>query len=122
MIRLTIDFKVTDEAALTAAALDAFDNNGGDRDKDYDHPVHFDPAYQFFEIIPDVPGMEILHWSSKSFPAVDWHEQHRRLTEDGWRQGRDGLWRNDRFGGSYKTENALKRIGSVRGEVTREED
>ena len=45
-------------------------------------------------------------------------ETPEELIEDGWRQGKDGLWRNDRFGGSYKTENALQRIGSKRGEIT----
>lgn len=25
----------------------------------------------------------------------------------GWRQGRDGLWRNDTYGGSYKLDNAI---------------
>jgi hypothetical protein len=47
-------------------------------------------------------------------------DDERRLVEDGWRlSDRDGLWRNDRFGGSYKIENALQRIGSRRGEVTK---
>lgn len=43
----------------------------------------------------------------------------QELIADGWREGDDGLWRNDRFGGSYKLENALRRIGSQRGEETR---
>lgn len=42
-----------------------------------------------------------------------------RLERDGWRKGNDGLWRNNRFGGSYKHTNAVKRIGSQHGEVTR---
>lgn len=46
-------------------------------------------------------------------------QQEALLVLDGWRQGpRDGLWRNDRFGGSYKTKNTLRRIGSRRGETT----
>lgn len=48
------------------------------------------------------------------------------LLKDGWREGKDGLWRaytfnglgDLRFGGSYRVENALKRVGSKRGEVT----
>lgn len=46
-------------------------------------------------------------------------EQTNELLRDGWRQGNDGLWRNDRFGGSYKRTNALARIGSQHGEATR---
>lgn len=41
-----------------------------------------------------------------------------RLYTDGWHEGRDNLWRNDRFGGAYKLENAIQRLGSFAGEVT----
>lgn len=53
-------------------------------------------------------------------PHPPWNEARVALENDGWRQGpRDGLWRNDRFGGAYKTENALIRIESKDGEITR---
>lgn len=31
------------------------------------------------------------------------------LAAHGWRLGRDGLWRTDRFGGAYRTDSALLR-------------
>lgn len=30
------------------------------------------------------------------------------LRNHGWRQGRDRLWRNDTYGGSWRTENAVR--------------
>lgn len=35
-------------------------------------------------------------------------EKKSWLKECGWRQGRDGLWRNDTYGGSFKLENAAE--------------
>ena len=62
--------------------------------------------------------MRIRDWGvwRRIYPQIGIEEQ---LVEDGWRRGNDGLWRNDRFGGAYKAENAIKRIGSKRGEETR---
>jgi hypothetical protein len=41
-----------------------------------------------------------------------------KLLDDGWTKGVDHLWRNGRFSGAYKIENALQRVGSEHGEVT----
>lgn len=56
---------------------------------------------------------------ARAFNVMVQRTYARHLERDGWRQGKDGLWRNSRFGGSYKTRNAIKRIGSQHGEQTR---
>lgn len=79
---------------------------------------------QGYATIADAEGGHEAEIPVGALPAageqIDWDfvNAHRALLGDLWRQGNDGLWRNDRFGGAYKTENALRRIGSQRGEVT----
>lgn len=63
-------------------------------------------------------------WRSAENPEDELHRIREALgplavlIDDGWRVGRDYLWRNDRFGGSFKTDNALRRVGSHNGEET----
>src|SRR5215218_9622870 len=39
------------------------------------------------------------------------------LKADGWRLGKDVLWHNRRFAGSYEIEDAMRRFRSKRGEI-----
>lgn len=43
---------------------------------------------------------DIIEEQARELQAV-WLQQH------GWREGRDGLWRNNSYGGSWKLENAI---------------
>lgn len=71
----------------------------------------------------DEAGDYVIIETGEAAPQQPVERAHglNELHRDGWRQGNDGLWRNDRFGGSYKFENAVQRIGSRRGERTRPE-
>lgn len=46
---------------------------------------------------------------------MTWQADHAFLREHGWRRGKDGLWRTDARGGSFRTRNAL---AYERGEPT----
>lgn len=96
-----------------------------DIQKNYDAVVEFhDDSLSGVHLPPDLgqEGLDAVRAIAAKYGlgiTLSEIEPWELLHADGWRQSsKDFLWRNNRFGGSYKTENALKRLGSIAGEIT----